>query len=238
MRETIYHHIKIQQFEGPLDLLLQLIEAKELEITNISLVEVTDQYISYLTEIEETRPEQLVNFLVIASRLILIKSRALLPILEPDGGTEEDVEDLARRLESYRVIKLLAKGIHELDTRKNISFSRLVDKIIRPVFFPPRNATPRVFHKFFDKIFQELFREPQILPQKELKELIKLEDKIQELKNRIVNGEVGSFSGFLRENTSRLEVIISFLAMLHLLKGKVIIVEQTEMFGEIAISKC
>ena len=237
MDNSAYHHIKISQFEGPLDLLLQLIEAKNMEITVVSLSEVTDQYISCFKDIKEVCPEELANFLSIISSLILIKSRALLPILEIDEGVLEDADDLARRLEEYRIVKMLGKKIQELDRRGSISFSRLADKKLRPIFFPPRNATANVLHKYFDKIFKEIFTEPQVLPQKELRELIKLEDKIKDLAEKINRGSVKNFSGFLGENSSRLEIIVAFLALLHLLKQKIIKAEQCDVFGEIAISK-
>lgn len=238
MHDINYHHIKINQFEGPLDMLLQLIEARELEITKISLAEVTDQYISYLKEIEETHPEMLVNFLTIASRLILIKSKALLPILEAGNEAEEDAGDLARRLEEYRVIKILAKKLQELDKQKNISFSRVSDKSIRPVFFPPRNATANVLHKYFNKISEELFISSQVLPKKEIKEIIKLEDRIKELQEKVAKGHINNFGSFSSKGSSRLEVIVNFLALLHLLRQGIVAVEQQEAFGEIDITKC
>lgn len=238
MSNEHYHHIKIDVFEGPLDILLQLIEAKKLEITTISLAEVTDQYISYLKKIEEVHPEMLVDFLTIASRLILIKSKALLPILEVSKEAEEDMADLARRLEEYRIIKLLAKKIQELDKQKNISFSRMSDKSIRPVFFPPRNVTVKVLHKFFDKISKELFISSQVLPKREMKEIIKLEDRIKELQAKVMGGHINSFSSFSAKGSSRLEIIVNFLALLHLLKQGIIMVEQRDVFGEIGIRKC
>src|SRR3989338_7209911 len=219
MDNSAYHHIKISQFEGPLDLLLQLIEAKNMEITVVSLSEVTDQYISCFKDIKEVCPEELANFLSIISSLILIKSRALLPILEIDEGV----------LEEYRIVKMLGKKIQELDRRGAISFSRLADKKLRPIFFPPRNATANVLHKYFDKIFKEIFTEPQVLPRKELRELIKLEDKIKDLAEKINRGSVKNFSGFLGENSSRLEIIVAFLALLHLLKQKIIKAEQCDV---------
>lgn len=237
MDTGVYHHIKISQFEGPLDLLLQLIESRELEITAISLADVTDQYIICLKKVEESHSEDLADFLVLASRLIFIKSKALLPVLEADGGVEEDTEDLKRRLEEYRNIKILSQKIGELDKRKNINFSRMAEKRINVVFLPPRNATINVLHKYFDKIFKEISAEPNILPRKEIKELVKLEDKIKCLMEKINNGGIKNFSGFLGENSSRIDVVVSFLALLHLLKRKVIIVRQKGLFGEMEIIK-
>ncbi|MEK7627272.1 MAG: segregation/condensation protein A [Patescibacteria group bacterium] len=237
MENTAYHHIKISQFEGPLDLLLQLIEAKNMEITVVSLSEVTDQYISCLKDIKEVCSEDLANFLSIISSLILIKSKALLPIIEIDKDILEDADDLARRLEEYRIVKMLGKKIQELDKRGVISFSRLADKKLRSIFYPPRNATANVLYKYFDKIFKEIFVAPLVLPQKELRELIKLEDIIKDLAEKTQNGSIKNFSDFLNKDLSRLEIIVTFLALLHLLKRKIIKAEQCGIFGEIAISK-
>ena len=91
--------IKIENFEGPLDLLLQLIEQEELDITQVSLSAVAEQFISYLETIEKKEPEMLADFLLIAAKLLYIKSRALLPELEME--LEEDSIDLARQLKMY-----------------------------------------------------------------------------------------------------------------------------------------
>ena len=104
--------IKIENFEGPLDLLLQLIEREELDITTVSLLDVADQYINYLSKIEDKKPEMLADFLLIAAKLLYIKSRALLPELETDS--DEDSMDLARQLKMYKKFveasKILSKN--------------------------------------------------------------------------------------------------------------------------------
>ena len=96
------YKVKLEQFQGPLDLLLQLTEEKKLDITEISLAKVTDQYLTYLKNSEVISLDDLANFLIIASRLILIKSRMLLPTLELSKEEEQDIETLKRQLEEYK----------------------------------------------------------------------------------------------------------------------------------------
>ena len=102
--------IKIQKFEGPLDLLLQLIEQEELDITEISLAHITEQYLEYLATIEELYPDELADFLVVATKLLLIKSHMLLPELTLE---DEDEESLTRQLQLYKKYVEAARRLHD-----------------------------------------------------------------------------------------------------------------------------
>src|SRR3989338_9236417 len=105
------YQTKLEQFEGPLHLLLELIEAEKLDITSIALSKVTDQFLDYLTETSDLHPEELADFLVVAARLLLIKSRALLPSLTGEGDEEADLE---RQLKIYREYYEASKSMHAL----------------------------------------------------------------------------------------------------------------------------
>src|SRR3989338_9232980 len=144
------HKIKVDQFEGPLDLLLQLIEEEKLEVTTVSLAQVTEQYITVLNQRakETVRPEELADFLVIAARLLLIKSRALLPFLH--WGEEDEGEELTQQLKIYREYLQATKVVAGLISKKNFSFARQKLLVTHDVeFSPPPALTGHTLAKTF-----------------------------------------------------------------------------------------
>src|SRR3989339_2104859 len=109
-------NFKIDKFEGPLGLLLQLIESQELDITEISLAKIADQYIEYIRGDKGIGPEELADFLVVAAKLLLIKSRALLPFLK--GEAEEEIEEFEQQLRMYKEFLAAAKKIEAIIGKK------------------------------------------------------------------------------------------------------------------------
>ena len=131
------YKIKVEHFEGPLDLLLQLIEDQKLEITKVALAEVTEQYIQVLNQSAKNKitAEILADFLVVASRLLFIKSKALLPFLEWDD--DEDGEELTKQLKIYKEYLDASKVINKMILRKRFAFSRQKILFEREVKFSP-----------------------------------------------------------------------------------------------------
>jgi segregation and condensation protein A len=118
------YNIKIEQFEGPMDLLLELISKEKLDITGISLAQIADQYLKYLEEKKDINIVNLADFLTVAAKLILLKSKALLPLLNLSEEDEEEIFDLERQLEEYKKFKLIAPEIEKIYNNNNQSFSR------------------------------------------------------------------------------------------------------------------
>ncbi len=116
------YKVKLEQFEGPLDLLLELIEKEKLDITNLSLTKVADEYLSYIEDRENITLDSLASFLSVASRLILIKSRALLPLLKFSEEEEEEIKDLEYQLAEYKKFKDLSKKIGNIAGSSRTSF--------------------------------------------------------------------------------------------------------------------
>ena len=133
------YQIKLQNFEGPFDLLYQLVESKKLEITEISLAQIANQFLDHIKTGVAT--EDLANFLIVAGRLALIKSRALLPFLELTKEEESDIENLKEQLAEYYKYRNLAKNIHKLDKPSNIFYSRSFLAGMKPVFYFPKKLT-------------------------------------------------------------------------------------------------
>src|SRR3989338_1915521 len=125
--------VKLQYFQGPLELLLQLIEEQSLDITEISLAQITDQYIEHIKNLD-IKPGDLSNFLVVAAHLLLIKSKAILPILELTQEEETNIREFQEKLEEYRKFRLLANEIKKLKRRNFISYSRDFYMGIAPIF--------------------------------------------------------------------------------------------------------
>jgi len=228
--------VHLQQFEGPLDLLLELIEKEKLDITEISLAQVTEQYLEYLNNLREISPGILVNFLVVASKLILIKSRSILPTLELSEDEEEEIQDLKKQLEEYKKFKEVSKVLGKLVQKKNFSYSREGFLGIPVFFYPPKNIKISDIYYSFKKILKEL---PIIekLSEETIKETVTLQEKIKQFQESLAKRAKLSFHLILKNSSSKLDIIVSFLAILELTKQRIIWIEQREMFGEIILNK-
>ncbi|MFA5069971.1 MAG: ScpA family protein [Patescibacteria group bacterium] len=228
------YKIKIEQFEGPLDLLLQLIEEQKLEITQVSLSTVTEQYIAILDQNTSIPPEELADFLVVAAKLLFIKSRALLPYLSPD---EEDLgSELEQQLKMYRLFYEASRVIHKMILKKRFCFYRETSRLIIPVFIPPENITVRDLGHFFRAILREI--EPIIeIPRQAMHRTISIREKISQIKEFIFQSEGLNFKNLIKEAKSRTEIIVTFLALLELVKQRDIAVCQNSIFCDINIKK-
>lgn len=224
--------LRLPVFEGPLDLLLFLIEREQLDITAVSLVQVTDQYLSYLRSGEQIDAAALAEFIAIAARLLFIKSRALLPRpLTPDEEEEDLGEDLVRRLREYRRFKEAAAQLRELADGGLHSYPRMTP----PTGLPVPTGLDGVTVEKLAKIVQEvLSRKPEEEPAVVMPRLIvTVEEKMVELASTMRRSGTLSFRSFISSCRSRLEVIVSFLAVLELIKSLKLRAEQDALFGEI-----
>jgi len=228
------YQVKLEKFEGPLDLLLNLIEEQKLDVTQVSLAKVADQYLEYLKKKDDITLENLADFLSVASKLILIKSKALLPLLEFSDEDEQDVKDLEQKLLEYKKFKDASKKLKNISERERTCFSRDSFLEITPIFYPPENVNAYDLKKTFAFILNQI---PLIekLEQEMIREVITLEEKINHLQGVIKEKMEASFSEIASSAKDKIEVIISFLAMLELVKQRIIEVEQGEIFQEIKI---
>lgn len=228
------HKIKIQQFEGPLDLLLHLIEQQELDITEISLATVTDQYILMLKSAEQVRPDDLADFLVVAAKLLLIKSKTLLPqlaVAEDDDGIE-----LERQLKLYKAFLEASRGIQQMINSKHFRYSREGVTTIEPVFYPPRSLTAKTMADVLRLVIENV--EPFVVPPPDaIHRTINIQEKIDRIKNEIFEKSFMSFSTLLKDSKSKMDAIVTFLALLELVKQRTVAVVQKSRFEDIEIQK-
>jgi len=230
------HKIKVQQFEGPLDLLLQLIEDQKLEITEVSLAQVTEQYIQILNQASEQqiKPQELADFLVVASRLLLIKSRALLPFLQWE---QEEEEELTVQLKIYKEYLDASNAVKKIIGKKRFSFSREKLLTVEVVdFAPPAGLVKNRLGEIFKEIINK-FELVISLPQNIIKRTINIQERIQQLRERIMKTAKLNFSDILKESKDRTEVIVNFLALLELMKQRIVVVRQDRVFEDITIEK-
>ena len=228
------YQIKLEQFEGPLDLLLNLIEEEKLDITKVSLARVADQYLGYIKENKNIKLENLADFLSVASKLILIKSKALLPFLQFSEEEEEEIKDLSKQLEEYKKFKDVSMKIAELSGNGKFSFTREVFEGVGPLFYPPENINVFDLKKYFQLVLAEI---PVIekLEEEFVKEIMTLEEKINNLRLAIQERAEISFSELTSEAKEKVDIIVSFLAVLEMVKQKIIDVEQNDIFREIKL---
>lgn len=231
--------IELPVFSGPLDLLLHLIERQELDITAISLVKVTAQYLAQIEQLKKNRIENLIDFLVVAARLVLIKSRALLPetpiTVEGEEEEEDPAEALLRQLRQYKQFKEAAQWLRAREDAGLRTYLRVAPP---PKLEPRLDMTGITVDTLLNAVREALARaESQddsvtiIQPRR-----ITIEGQMSILRRIVRNGRTVTFMDLLSAETSRVEVAITLLALLELIKQQEIKAFQREMFGPIEIA--
>ena len=228
------HQIQLEQFEGPLDLLLKLIEKNKLQITEISLATITDQYLSYIEEGENIASTEVADFLLIASKLIYLKSKYLLPDFNIED--EEDASSLEAQLKIYRQYYEASKLIDKQFSDPNkFSYIR-VNPYKLPKekgFAPPSNMKKREMPDIFALVISKIARIVN-LPKVIIAKAISISEKIRDLQQVIKTQARISFNGMLKKK-NKAETVVNFLVMLELMKRKEIEVEQNSLFSDLSI---
>ncbi len=225
-------------YEGPLDLLLELIQRAELDITRLALAQVTDQYLAYLSTLQDRSAAEVSAFLVIAARLVQIKSSALLPrpTIETNLPTEEDPgEALAQQLILYKRFKELAGG---LDERQQAGL-RAYLRVAAPARSLP--ASLDLDSLSLSELVQaahNLFAGKPSLPS--LNQVVNMpritiRDKIRSLLEKLRHTPRLTFQNLLSNGAQRVEIVVTFLAMLELIKRRIVVAQQSGLFSSIEI---
>ncbi len=226
--------VKVGEFEGPLDLLLNLIEKRKLHITQVSLAQVADDYINHIQNNNGTEDlGDMANFILVASTLMLIKSLALLPGLQLTENEKSDVEQLENRLKQLQRIRALSQNIKELFGQK-ISFERQELKRKIAIFAPTSEIEVNSLWQTIKEVVKKL-PQPEKLPEKIIRQVISLDEVISDLASRVSRAMKMSFSDFVKDKTEKINVIVSFLGMLELVKQGAINIEQKGHFSDISM---
>ena len=226
--------IQSKEFSGPLDLLLSLIDEKKMEISKLSISAVTEPFLNYLDTLEEIEAEELADFLVIATRLLLMKSRTLLPQLNVD---EESGIDLDEQLRLYRRFVDASKNLHNMWLDESHTSYGHIEEIIRTIeVTQPHNFTLEILSQSMVQLLKRL--EPVgILPKTYIDKTITIKEKIDKMREMLKKYKHIKFSEVLTDAKSRTEIIVSFLAILELVKQNNVLLKQSNSFGDIELSK-
>ena len=234
--QTEGYRIETEVYQGPLDLLLELIDRAELDITHLALAQVTDQYLDYMHRLNLENPAEVSAFLVIAAKLLLIKSSALLP-KQPSGlelEEEDPGEALARQLILYKKFKDISKWLSERENEGYRSYLRMAP--------PPKiHVQPKIDLSgiTLDDLVQaakEILLEGPPLPDLNTvvnMSRITIRDRINLILDDLRKKGNTSFRKMLSKRSTRIEIVVTFLALLELVKQHIILANQTVLFGDI-----
>lgn len=232
-----YYKIRLNNFEGPLDLLLYLIKDSKVEIEDIKLASITEQYLDYMKDIDKVDMEKAAEFIEVAATLVEIKSKAMIPQEQEKQQDEDDPEWLLlQRLKEYKLYKEasekmksqeIANRMYKQPDEKCYDFKNVLTQM-------DINGLINAFTSLMTKAaVREVVQEERTI----VKDRWTVEEKIFEIKTVLMDKDEVKFSSLVGDDFTRGEIITLFMAMLELLKHQIINIRQTEMFGEIDIFK-
>ncbi|AWK52275.1 segregation/condensation protein A [Clostridium beijerinckii] len=238
--------IKINDFEGPFDLLLHLIKKNQMSIYNVKIFEITNQYLKYLNDMKTMDLEITSEFIVVAATLIEIKSKYLLPKPKKEEENEEDYEkNLIEKLIEYKKIK----GVSVFFKERYISAGEVYEK--KPELIEDKREAVSTKDLLKDihlidlfniynnllEIFNNKQNRNNIIQKKIYVDQYKIEDKLEYIMDKLKNENINSFSEFIENCESKLECVVTFLALLEMIKQRMVKVYQSDNFTKILIER-
>ncbi|MFI3177090.1 MAG: segregation/condensation protein A [Eubacteriales bacterium] len=241
--------IKLQVFEGPLDLLLHLIDKNKVDIYDIPIVLITEQYLAYIKQMASDDMDVVSEFLVMAATLLQIKSKMLLPVeTEEEGETEDPREELMNQLLEYKKYKQMSYELREQQLEgnrilyKTKSIPEEVQGYVLPIDY--QELVGDLSLKRLNEIFCEMIKrqEDKIDPIRSKygkieKDEVNLEEKMSYVRDYIRNHEKVSFRSLLEKQPSKMSVVVTFLVILELMKVGTITIVQEQLFDDITIMR-
>ena len=226
--------VRVGEVEGPLELILDLIEKRKLHISDVSLSQVADEFIEYIKSFEEFPIADSADFILVPSTLLLIKSKSLLPNLALTEEEQGSIEDLEKRLAVYKRYKELSAGLGKMFG--NFLYFAEEKKKINVVFSPTSDITLASLKSALQEALQNMPAKIEELPKVVVDKIISLEEMVEKLSKRIKISLRTSFKDFAgMGKTEKVNVIVSFLAMLELVKQGLVRVNQNRHFEDIQI---
>lgn len=244
--ETNKYRVKIENFEGPLDLLCHLVEKNKMNIYDIPISEITDQYVEYINSMQEMNLEVTGDFLIMASNLLYIKSKLLLPVeKKEDEESEEDLkEELIARIIEYKKIKEITETLKENNEKFSLFHYKLPEKITFEKTRPkleteyPSDLLPSMFMKISTDNMNKINHRASDVNRLIESEKVTVRSKIKDILRGIMkNGSMVFNKMFNLKKKSKVEVITAFMAMLELNRASKVSIEQDYNFGDINIKK-
>ncbi|MCK5460328.1 segregation/condensation protein A [Candidatus Parcubacteria bacterium] len=224
--------VKMEKFEGPLDLLLKLIKNEKLDITEISLVKIADQYITHIEETDNLSAGEIADFLLVAAKLIFLKSKILLPKISED---EEGEDELIEQLKIYKKYLDAAKKIELIIRKGDFLFTRAKNAEQQAFFNPPLKIDKKKLFEIFKNFIISSEKLEVEFEHGSLKKRISIQDKIEQMLSLIKRKKRFVFNSLFFARTNRDERVVSFLAILEIMKQKNAFVIQEELFSDIVV---
>jgi len=224
--------VQLQQFSGPLQLLLEIIEKEELPITDVSLAKVTEDYLAHVNT-HEVPTEELADFLIVATKLLYLKSKAIMPL--PNLEEEEEESTLAQQLKMYQEFVRASRHIEALFGGSNKMFGREKVKFVRTEEFrAPESLTSSVLRDMFSGLLKRL--EPFFtLQEASLKRVVSVQQRIRQMQDALLQRSRMTFKEVIKGAGSKVDVVVSFLALLELIKQRSVSAIQSDAFQDITI---
>jgi len=227
--------VRLEAFEGPLHVLLEMIEARKLDITEVSLASVADEFVSYVERSGEVPMELLADFLTVASKLLLIKSRAILPVLELEEDEEEE-SDLEEQLREYRRFKEASERLRGALESSGALFSREAYAGINREAFAPVRPSYQFDPNRLASVFRSILRampDPEALRKKVVRRIVSVEEKMERIRRMVRLRKKQTFSACVDGTKDRDDVAVAFLAVLELSRTGAIRARQSAHFEDI-----
>lgn len=225
--------VRTSAFEGPFNLLLELIEKRKLLVNDLSLSQVTDDFIQHVKSQAQFPMEDATEFIAVAATLLLIKSKSLIPDLQLSSEEEEDVDDLKKRLIAYEKAREASRTLSQLFGRSvMVSAGERAPDVM---FAPSKDLSVAALQSALREVLTALEKEA-VLPEVRVRPMVTIEQMMDNLMDRVQKALTLSFKEFSGDAKEKVEVIVSFLAMLELVKQGAIAVEQGGTFQDIRIT--
>jgi len=244
--ESSKYKIRVEDFEGPLDLLCHLVEKNKMDIYHISINEIADQYMEYLHSMEALNLEVTGEFLVMASNLLYMKSKTLLPKEKVEEPEEEDLqEELVQRLLEYKQIKSVTDALKKNELEFDGIFYREPEKLSFPKEKPKLDKIysgtliPETFMKIANENMNKINHNAKDINRLIESDKITVRSKIKDILKGLIKNPKFVFNRFFStKSKSKVEVITAFMAMLELNRASKIDIEQETIFGDIELKRC
>lgn len=242
-------NVKLEAFEGPFDLLFHLIEKNEIDIYDIPIATLTDQYLEYLDQASQRNMDGMSEFLVMAATLLEIKSKMLLPAVKKEEEKEDPREELVSKLLEYKKFKEVTESLKNREEEAALIFYKAADAAMIKL---KQEKEPQDLDSFLQGVtLDDLYRAfEDVMRRKEVKvdkvrssfryverDLFTVQEKMEYIRDLLILSPKTTFSSIFRENAKKMEVVVTFLALLELIKLKQVQIMQSEIFEEIVITK-
>ncbi len=227
-------HVKTEVFEGPIDLLLSLIEKRKFFINDISLAKVADDFLDYIKNIPSLPVGDTAQFLLIASTLVLVKSKSLLPTLTLTDDEKGDIEDLEARLRIYKKMREISDTYVKVAFGRNIIYLGSPPKKEKVVFSPSKDLVLSAVSSAMASALRSLPKKNVAVTEVAIRKVMSLDEMMDNLASRMSKSLKMSFGEFSKMNKAdKVHIAVSFLAMLELVKQGMLDVKQSKNFADI-----